>query len=118
MVKRDTFGQMLENMVNSRPSEGGVSRKAVYHPSEGRIYVDKQQENRNAILRENYRLYLENGGLNRKNRKDFAGGYPLRIPEQDYAELVKAPEIQTGDKDTIKKFWIKVYERHPEYRIG
>lgn len=118
VIKKDVFGQILENQVNSSPCEGGVIRKARYSPHQGRMETITEQANRNAILRENAELYKANKGRF-KHRRDLAGGVPLRIPTMDYQELYKAnPWLNTCDKETKAKFFKKLYREHPEYRIG
>jgi hypothetical protein len=116
VIKRDVFGQILENQVNSSPCEGGVIRKARYSPHQGRMELVTEQANRMAILRENAELYKQNkGGF----RRDMAGGVPLRIPEMDYNELYENnPWLNHCDKETKAKFFMKLYREHPEYRIG
>jgi len=118
LVKKDSFGRILENMVNSRPFEGGVSRKASYCAHEGVLYKQEAQANRNDILRENAILYNQNK-RNLRHRKDTAGGVPLRIPQMDYDQLyINNPWLNTCDKETKAKFFKKLYKEHPEYRIG
>lgn len=117
-VKKDVFGGILENMVNTRPIEGGVSRKASYCAHEGRLYTETEQADRVQILRENAVMYQENKGRY-QHRRDLAGGVPLRIPKMDYYKLYEDnPWLNHCDKETKAKFFQKVYREHPEYRIG
>jgi len=118
VIKKDVFGAILENMVNTRPIEGGVLRKARYSPHQGRMELITEQVGRKAILAENAELYKQRKGDFRA-RKDMAGGYPMTIPKSDYDELYKAnPWLNHCDKETKAKFFMKLYRDHPEYRIG
>ena len=117
-VKKDVFGAILENMVNTRPIEGGVRRKASYCAHEGRIYTESEQADRMAILTENAAMYKANKGRF-THRRDLAGGVPLRIPKLDYYQLYEDnPWLNHCDKETKAKFFKKLYKEHPEYRIG
>lgn len=118
VIKKDVFGAILENMVNSRPVEGGILRKARYSPHQGRMELITEQADRMAILAENRELYKQRKG-NFKHRKETAGGYPMTIPKSDYDEIYKAnPWLNNCDKETKAKFFKKLYREHPEYRIG
>jgi hypothetical protein len=118
VIKKDVFGAILENLVNTSPISGGVHRKARYSPHQGRMEMVTEQVNRLAILGENAELYKANKGRY-GYRKDLAGGVPLRIPEQDYNELYKDNVwLNHCDRQTKAKFFMKLYREHPEYRIG
>jgi len=101
VVKKDVFGKILENMVNSRPFEAGIRRQASYCAHEGTIYVAHEQANRNEILRNNAKM--------RKERKAIDGGVMLTIPEAEYAQLVKHPEWGNPD------FMRALMKKYPEY---
>ena len=49
-VSQDVFGRIVENMVNTRPIEGGLHRKAAWCAHEGRIYVNKEDAERLTVL--------------------------------------------------------------------
>ena len=117
-VKQDSFGRIVENLVNTRPVEGGLHRKASWCAHEGKLYVDRQDAERMAILAENAELYKQRKG-DYRNRKESAGGYPMAIPPQDYQEIYDAnPWLHTCDKKTKADFFKRLYREHPEYRIG
>lgn len=117
-VKKDVFGAILENMVNTRPIEGGVRRKARYCAHEGRMYTEEEQVDREMILRENAEKYKANKGRYGE-RKDMAGDVPLRIPKMDYYQLFQDfPHLNSCSKEERAKFFRKLYREHPEYRIG
>ena len=61
-MKKGVYGKILENLVNSRPAEGGVLRKASYCAHEDVLYKHEEDANRTAILQENARLYEERKG--------------------------------------------------------
>lgn len=100
VIKRDTWGAILENLVNSRPVEAGNRRKARYVPHLGQIFVAKESVERTRILQENQEL--------RKIGK-MPGRKWLRIPPEEYAVLSKHPEWGTHD------FMQALMKEHPEY---
>ena len=118
LVKQDSVGRIFENLVNTRPEEGGLSRKASWCAHEGKLYVDRQDAERIAILKENAELYKQRKGRFNE-RTETAGGYPMAIPPQDYEEIYQAnPWLHTCDRITKANFFKKLYRDHPEYRIG
>ena len=117
-VSQDVFGRIVENMVNTRPIEGGLHRKAAWCAHEGRIYVNKEDAERLTVLAQNAELYKQNKG-NFKDRKETAGGYPMAIPQADYDQIyVDNPWLNNCDRKTKADFFKKLYKTHPEYRIG
>ena len=118
MVKADSFGRIMENLVNSRPEEGGLHRKASWCAHEGKLYVSKEDAERTAILQENAQLYKERKGKFTE-RTETAGGYPMAIPPRDYEELyLDNPWLNHCDRKTKADFFKRLYRAHPEYRIG
>jgi hypothetical protein len=117
-MKRDVFGKIMENVVNTSPISGGVHRTARYSPHQGRMEITTEQVDRLEILAANKVMYEANKGKFNQ-RKDLAGGVPLRIPKMDYYQLYEDnPWLNHCDKETKAKFFKKLYREHVEYRIG
>ena len=118
-MKTDEFGKRLAHNLNRLPTEGGRVHKAVYVPHLQRLVVDTQQQARLEILEDNRRLYLERHKRYHE-RRDLAGGYPMRIPEYDL-EILKQRYPEARDDAPMEDrnaFFKKLYRKHPEYRIG
>jgi hypothetical protein len=117
-MKKGVYGKILENLVNSRPNEGGVLRKASYCAHEDVLYKHQEDANRSLILQENAELYKQRKGRYNE-RRETAGEFPMSIPPTDYADLYEAnPWLKVCDMQTRTKFFKKLYREHPEYRIG
>ena len=120
-MKRDAFGKMAADALNHQAPDPLYVQHTRYIPHLGRLVTQTEQANRLQILQENAMLYHENrkrGTL--LQRKEFAGSYPMRIPELDLVELRKRnPELRLdADKETRRRAMIKLYKAHKEYRIG
>ena len=116
----DRQGKFIAAALNSEPT-AERRLKAVYVPHLGTLVVERDQAVRRAILEENRLLYEENRiKAQILKRSDFAGGYPMQIPEFDLIQLKKLhPEARNdAPKEDRAKFYKKLYREHPEYRIG
>lgn len=114
----EMLGRMLESHINANQFEGGRQRKARYVPHLNKIFVQSYNESRREILESNALLYRERKGRYNE-RQETAGQYPMTIPECDVQWMYKnCPELTSGVREEVRKFWIKVYNENPEYRIG
>ncbi len=118
-LKPDTLAEIITANCNRLPPDGGRFKRHRLIKHSNEVQTQEYQWNRVEILRDNARLYAQNKG-NYRHRSDIAGGYPMRIPEIDIACLKRAYPLARGEgtRQEIKKFWIAVYRRFPEYRIG
>lgn len=108
-MKRDQFGKLLEHVANKLPREGGHGLKVRYQPSEGKIYAQDLDYERQAILQ-------ENAELRKLDRGRYTGwtGERLQIPQDDYKALcIKYPVIRYGTKEDRDRFW-KRFLKSPE----
>jgi len=116
----DRDGHLLAAILNAEPT-AERRLKATYVPHLGTLVVERDQAVRRLIFEENRRLYEENRAKDKiLKRAEFAGGYPMQIPEFDLLELKKRyPEARNdAPKEDRIKFYKRLYLKHPEYRIG
>jgi hypothetical protein len=119
-AQADRDGHFLAAAINASPTAERTA-KAVYIPHLGQLVVERDQAVRLQIFEINRQMYEENKARDKiLKRAEFAGGYPMQIPEYDLIMLKqKYPEARNeAPKEDRINFYKKLYMRHPEYRIG